>query len=471
MPSAAANRGALACIVGALCACSNGGAVGGSGDAAPADACASMSACDGGQSTDASDAARGEDAGAPDGPRSLDGASAEASGDGGVAMCLPASIGATDFFVSTSGSDGSDGSAGHPWATISHAATVVGPGATVHVLAGTYRENVVTRCNGNASARIRFISECRWAARIAPSGSTSPVWLNGQGGTPPLEGNYVDIIGFEIDGSAGSAAVGIENLGSYARSLGNHVHHIPAPTGCTDGNGGAGIDDANYGAQDDDIVGNLVHDIGGASIGSCVHGVIHGVYHSNLRGHVQNNVVYHVEGYGVHLWHAANNVVVTNNTVFNNGWFDGNGYVGGGIIIADGDSPGGVVNDDTTVSNNIVYKNGGVGLYEYGAVGMSNRYLNNLIFGNGDDAIFIYGASMNGVSADPLFVDFKPLGGGDYRLMTASPAVDVGTTACAPSTQGCAPALDFAGGSRAVDPRIDLGAFERGAPPAGWSWY
>ncbi len=112
-----------------------------------------------------------------------------------------------------------------------------------------------------------------------------------------------------------------------------------------------------------------------------------------------------------------------------------------------------------------------MGLLEYGAVGMNNRYLNNLIYGNGDDTIWIYGTNVNGVTADPQFVDYQPNGGGDYHLAPSSPAIDVGTTACAPMTPTCAPTLDFDGGPRAVDPTIDLGAFEYGASPASWTWY
>jgi parallel beta-helix repeat protein len=253
--------------------------------------------------------------------------------------------------------------------------------------------------------------------------------------------------------------------------MGNHVHHIPAPAGCTDGNGGSGIDDANYGAQDDDIVGNVVHDIGGGSIGTCVHAVIQGIYHANLRGHIQNNDVYRVAAYGIHLWHAATNVVIANNTVFNNGWFNGAGTIGGGIIVGDGDSPGGVNDDHTTVINNVIYGNGGSGLEEYGAVGTNNHYANNLVRGNRYDVIFLTGTDANRVTADPMFVNYQADGSGDYGLAAASPAVDTGTTTCASGTSSCAPTADLEGGHRPVGSGWDLGAFERGAGSAPWPWY
>ncbi|HYL11785.1 MAG TPA: hypothetical protein VEV41_02045 [Terriglobales bacterium] len=45
---------------------------------------------------------------------------------------------------------------------------------------------------------------------------------------------------------------------------------------------------------------------------------MHGIYHANLRGHIYNNVVFQNEGWGIHTWHAAMQVMITNNTVFSN---------------------------------------------------------------------------------------------------------------------------------------------------------
>ncbi len=40
------------------------------------------------------------------------------------------------YYVSPTGSDSNNGSAAYPWATITHAATAIGAGATVHVAPG-----------------------------------------------------------------------------------------------------------------------------------------------------------------------------------------------------------------------------------------------------------------------------------------------------------------------------------------------
>jgi len=127
--------------------------------------------------------------------------------------------------------------------------------------------------------------------------------------------------------------------------LGNQVHNLTVSGGCG-GNGGGGIMNANYTGSDNDIIGNVVHDIGVP--GAC--NTVQGIYHANLRGHIQNNIVYRVSAWGIQLWHAANNVMIENNTVFANG----SSGMGGGIVIGSGDSPGGIVLDNTKVTNNIV---------------------------------------------------------------------------------------------------------------------
>lgn len=276
----------------------------------------------------------------------------------------------TDFYVSSSGSDGAEGSKKHPWKSLEKAAQSVFPGATVHVLAGVYASDgeLKTATSGTAEHRIRYVSDEKWAAKMRSTKTgNSAVWWN--------QGDYVDIEGFDI---SGDGALGIYNTGSYTRIIGNHVHDIPAP-GCP-ANGGAGIHDGNFAASDDDIIGNTVHDIGDPRI-FCIR--VHGIYHTNLRGNISGNITYHNQGWGIHLWHAANAVNVTGNEVFENGY--------GGIVVgADpADFPGHMGWDDNTiVRNNKVYRNGthegakGYGIEEYGSVGEHNRYENNQVYEN-----------------------------------------------------------------------------------------
>jgi len=143
-----------------------------------------------------------------------------------------AGSGGKAYYVSPSGNDDNDGSQGHPFATIQKAAKVVKPGTIVHVLPGTYTQPVTLREDGTAKARISFISDIKWGAKIKTTGTKDP-WTT--------RADYIDIIGFDIT-STGSRD-GITNLGSYIRTIGNHVHDIPG--GC-DSIGGAGIDDGDY---------------------------------------------------------------------------------------------------------------------------------------------------------------------------------------------------------------------------------
>jgi hypothetical protein len=149
-----------------------------------------------------------------------------------------------------------DGSQAHPFATLQQAASVVTPGTPVHVLPGIYTDPVTLTSDGIAQARIIFRSETRWGAKIKTTGSQAP-WIT--------RADYIDIVGFDVT-SSGSRD-GIDNQSSFIRTIGNHVHDIPG--GC-DSTGGSGIDDGNYQAHDDDIIGNVVDHIGETYLQLCL---------------------------------------------------------------------------------------------------------------------------------------------------------------------------------------------------------
>jgi parallel beta-helix repeat protein len=341
------------------------------------------------------------------------------------------------LYVATTGSDLNSGSELSPFRTIQLAARIAKPGSIVHVAPGYYRENVRTKAQGTASARIRYVSDTKWGAKIIGSG-TEAMWTN--------SGNYTDIVDFDI---SGSGRLGILNLASHTIMSGNLVHDLAVSGGCT-GNGGAGITNANYQSSDDDVIGNVIHDIGvpGACNG------VHGIYSSNLRGHIYNNIVYRVSAFGIHLWHAANEATIANNTVFSNG----SASMGGGIIIGSGDEPGGVVLNYTKVINNIVYNNPAASILEYcyrgqNCTGSNNTIANNLVYGNGRGISLRAGAATCTIVADPQFVDYQANGNGNYRLKHTSPGVDKGQSIDAPST-------DIDHTARPLGAATDIGAYE-----------
>lgn len=345
-----------------------------------------------------------------------------------------------DWYVSAAGTDSGDGGASHPWATIQHAADQVAPGDTVHVAPGLYSSAVTTVVSGTSSAHIRFISDVKWGAKIVAA-SAYTAWEN--------RGDYVDIEGFDISGDGN---LGILNLGSFVRIMGNHVHDIPAKCSA---DGGAGIDHGNYAAHDNDTIGNLVHNIGDVNV---VCPRVHGIYHSNLRGHIWNNMSFNNQGYGIHLWHAPVNVVVANNLVFHNG--------DGGITVGAGDAPGGVTADGMVVTNNIVLENGtwgaGWAIVESGLTGMRNQYSNNIVWGNRRGIALQNVHDVATINSDPKLLRYINDGSGDYHLSGTSPAIGAGT-------QTGSPPIDFDGHAR---PRAkpDIGPYQSGSSAPVWPY-
>jgi hypothetical protein len=338
------------------------------------------------------------------------------AGDSAVGNIAVAANGTARLYVAAGGSDTNPGTEAAPFRTIQRAANVAKPGTTVYVGPGTYRENIRHATNGTAAARIRFVSNPKWGAKVVGSG-TEAAWTN--------NGDYTEIVGFDI---TGSGRLGVLNWGSHTLMAGNHVHDIAVSGGCT-GNGGAGIMNANYRGTDNDIVGNVIHDIGlrGACNG------VQGIYHSNLRGHIYNNIVYRISSYAIHLWHAANGVVIANNTLFANGAVN----MGGGILLGTGGQPGGVQLNNTKVINNIVYDNPAASIQEYcdpgqRCIGPNNTIAANLVYGNGNGISLLHGSATGTIAADPQFVNYQANGKGDYRLKRTSPAINKALPLAAP---------------------------------------
>lgn len=315
-----------------------------------------------------------------------------------------------DLYVDTSGADSNPGTEALPFRTIGRAASAAAVGSTVHVGPGLYIGNIQTRGAGRPAARIRYVSTVKWGARLQGRGKDA-VWTN--------YGDHADISGFDI---TGSGRIGILNLGSHTLIEGNHVHHLAVSGGCT-GDGGAGIDNGNYAGSDGDIVGNVVHDIG--TPGGC--NGVHGIYSSNSGGRIVNNLVYRVSSFGIHLWHAATRVIIANNTLFANG----SARMGGGIVLGNGDAPGGSVLNHTKVVNNIVYDNPSASIKEFcypghDCIGPNNVIANNLIFNNGQPISLRRGRARNTIAADPRFIEYRADGSGNYQLQSSSPAIAKG---------------------------------------------
>jgi len=331
--------------------------------------------------------------------------------DGGHEQLVVPELVRTHVYLAPTGSDSNPGTRAEPFRTLARAAQVATPGTTVHVGPGMYSGGVRSNASGTAEARIVYQSTERWGAKIVPplEARQSAAWDN--------RGNYVDIIGFEIDGSQYQSGMkwlsGIYNGGSHNGVYDNRIHHIALDVPC-EPKGGAGIGvDSYYKGVDVAVTGNQVHDIGPPG---CRY--VHGIYISTTAS-VRSNIVYRISGAGIHLWHDASHVTVRGNTVA----ASGTGIVVGGGDFYHGTGP----NDHTQVSNNIVYDNGH-GILEQGFTGRHNSFRNNLVSQNSrDDWKLAPGREHTGsISAPPLFVEYSAAGTPDFRLRPGSPAIGRG---------------------------------------------
>jgi hypothetical protein len=119
----------------------------------------------------------------------------------GGATALPHSqaraAGSANFFVSPTGSDAADGlTPQHPLRTIQAALNRATAGATVHLAAGKYYENPVTRVNGTAAAPITVLGTDTGLTASHRGGTV----LYGTGRVFTINNSYIRLQGFTING-------------------------------------------------------------------------------------------------------------------------------------------------------------------------------------------------------------------------------------------------------------------------------
>jgi hypothetical protein len=347
---------------------------------------------------------------------------------------------AYNYYVAPTGSDTATGTKAAPFKTLARAAkAAIKAGTTVWVAPGTYAGGIKTTASGTATARIYWVSTTKWGAKIVPpaSSTNNNAWDN--------RGNYVSIIGFDVDGTNSGSGTkwthGIYTGGSYGMIQDNHIHHIAKSVACTSAGGSAiGVDSYYHGVKSD-IVSNVVNDIGPAG---CTY--VQGIYVST-SGTIKNNLVYRVGAVAIHLWHDATDVIITNNTVTSSNF---------GMVIGGGDfyyTTAGANN--VYVANNIVYDNK-YGISEQGTTGKNNKYVNNLVYQNPTYNISLRNGlvATGTISSSPLFKAYsRTAATPDYHLSTSSPAIGRGTATNAYLT-------DLDGKPRNATTGYDLGAYQ-----------
>jgi hypothetical protein len=340
------------------------------------------------------------------------------------------------LYVAPTGSDSNPGTQAAPLKTIARADYRARAGYTIHVAPGIYKvsapslgsNGILTTKSGTSTARIKFVSDVKWGAKIIVSG-TGVTWHS--------KGSYVDIDGFEI---SGSGRQGILAAGRNLTITNNFVHDLTISGGCN-GSGGAGIN--TYGLGTVTIERNIVRNIGYKMIGTC--STVQGIYNATANNVIKNNIVSGVASVGIQQWHGGTASTIVNNTIFHNKV---------GILIGQGDGGAtSVGSQNNYVANNIIYDNITYGINEYGKIGSNNRYVNNLVSSSGAGVRLQKGVASGTISSNPLFVNYLANGTGNYRVYSGSPAIDRGTANLAPKT-------DIAGVARPRGSAIDIGAYE-----------
>jgi parallel beta-helix repeat protein len=293
------------------------------------------------------------------------------------------------LFVRESGNDANAGTAADvALKTLAKAVALIGPGTTVYVGPGRYREQVkLSGKGGTASAPVRFVADISGAHTHAPAGA---VVLDGSGGTAAVlltKSPNVVFDGFVITGAAPSAS---PTPGSAAAVL---------------------IRSRSDGA----IVKHCVIGTGGASDGVHVEDSSNVLVFDNLLFDNDRGVVVTADATGAQL--INNTVAMSRRT--------GIAFIHKGTLAPTGGR----------IINNIVYGNDNnlaIAIDEGPPTALTGYFGNfNLVFEPGlTNQTTAYRPSSirasSDITKDPLFAN---VGQGDVRLAATSPAIDKGTNA------------------------------------------
>src|SRR3954447_20613344 len=236
------------------------------------------------------------------------------------------------YYVSPGGSDANPGTSAAPFATLQHAANLVGAGDTVVARAGTYAGmNLFGSAGGPGAAPLAFLADpgvvvTHVPASGRPNDGLALINVEGTGG-------YITIQGFTCDSDGSAQRAGIRVSGS------NHVQVL-----------GNAVDRAFIGifaSNADDLL---------------------------VQGNTCSNST---DQHGIYVSLNTHRAVIRGNTLFGNNW-DGlhmNALVG---------SP----NDGALVEGNVIYGNGLSGMDVEGGTNATSR--DNVVYGNGKHGITVH---------------------------------------------------------------------------------
>ncbi len=240
------------------------------------------------------------------------------------------------YYVSSTGSDGSDGKTIETaWRTLQHAADSVAAGDTVVVLSGEYQGFYVTK-NGTPDKRITF--ECRGDVVVRGC-----VEYDGRLASIHVLGDNISIVGFRCFPSDAENSRGI-------RISGFPDNHIEGVT-----------------VRNCEII-----NAGSRGITSS--------YADNLL--VENNVVRgSLRSHGIYLANSGDNPIVRNNTCYSN-------YKAGIQLNADMELPGDHIISGALIEGNVLYDNGEGGSAALDLASVRDSIIrNNLLYSNKSQGI------------------------------------------------------------------------------------
>jgi hypothetical protein len=422
-----------------------------------------------------------------------------------TALPLAAAHGAV-YHVSPAGNDANPGTDARPWKTIGKAAAALGPGDTVLIGTGTYRERVILTESGRPGGYITFSAAT--GGRPVIDGTGIPLEKD-EGLFQIARASHVRVLGLHVSNS-GHAGILAENAEDLVIQ-GNHTERTASSGigvwGCravtVNGNevafscSGVWQEAISIGGTDGfEVRSNLVYNgpAGFNKEGICLKD-------GSAHGRVSANEVHHVHAVGIYVdaWNKhthdidvfgnnvhdiqdnsgialasemgglLENIRICNNISWNNRYC--------GIVISrNGDSPthpmrgimignntvfgngttgwgGGILADDPGLLSAVIRNNISAGnfTFEIGVAESRSAVIvdHNLSYGSHDDPAEVSGDSA--LRGDPLFVD--PLSG-NFKVKPASPAIDSGSPVGAPRD-------DYDGTSRPKGAGVDMGAFER----------
>lgn len=365
----------------------------------------------------------------------------------------------TTYYVAKNGVNTNPGTSQLPRLTIQSGATLLQPGDTLIIRAGTYAERPqnIFPSGANSTTPTTIQAEVPGTVIIRPDTNTPNTQV-----ILVQSRQFINLIGLTVDSFNHTSAGIFLNTCSGVLIDNCDVYNMPQFTGTA---AGVWVSSTSTTVT---VRNTRVHDIG--TIGSQVENPNdHGILISGSSCVVENCTVNNNNGYGIALQHLAglaNNNIIRNNRI-NNNLFRG--------ILVGGNG------NDNLVYNNLIYDNSGDGVV-VGGFGQSlrNKVYYNTITRNGGDGIQISGndgivrnnivyqngssisnTSINLASSNNL-TELNPLftSSTDFHVLSGSPAIAGGIPVAEVTT-------DFDGVVRGALPTI--GAYEGSslAPPPG----